>query len=260
LGRWAKDVLKCIQDKRWWALIRITAKVREPLDHFCHYLMKTNREENGVQPIARLVWYKSTFFMKKLADMCDQECWPEWVDPTLIDPSLVDRCRDIALRIALRNESDYQIRIHQHIQQEPCRLLWFAKADPDIYCKERQELCQFMRDTTNMQLHITARKVKQLFPADIANGANTGKVSLALYSAMRLIALKFKIDVQEIEGINNVIQQVAKKAPRITLPVLDARVALRKMLGIHNNQIINQLICFCFAFLLIALLTCSNTL
>ena len=52
---------------------------------------------------------------------------------------------------------------------------------------------------------------------------------------MRLVALRWMPSVQEIEGINNIIQGFARRAPRISLPLLDARVGVRKYIGLGSR-------------------------
>ena len=37
--------------------------------------------------------------------------------------------------------------------------------------------------------------------------------------------------MQELEGVNGILQKIATRAPRISLGLLDARVAVRKYLG-----------------------------
>lgn len=236
LGKWAKDVIKAIKDPKWWAMVRLTKKVREPLDHFIHYLMKKAKPDMPVQPIARLIWYKSKQILDELEQTCDNEQWEEWINPELVDPSLVDQCRSIAFTLATRNQADYHIRIHQNICTDPCQLLWFAKQPADTECNGRRELCQRLVRTDDSKLHITAKKIKMLFGPDICQGARDGTISQPLYAALRLVCMKWRVDVQEIEGINNIIQVIASRAPRISLPLLDARVAIRKMLGARFLQ------------------------
>ena len=54
--------------------------------------------------------------------------------------------------------------------------------------------------------------------------------------ALSLVTTTWKMDVQEIEGVNNLLQSVARKCPNISLALLDARVALRKLLGLGSRD------------------------
>jgi hypothetical protein len=57
-----------------------------------------------------------------------------------------------------------------------------------------------------------------------------------LYTLMRLVALRWHAHVQEIEGINNIIQAMTRQAPRISLALLDARVGTRKYIGLGSRD------------------------
>ena len=235
-GRWAKDVLKSVTDDKWWAMMRISLKIRLPLDHFCHYLMKAVRENHQSQPVARLVWYKSDEIAKDLDGFTDHETWPEWLDERLVPEALVQTCRNIALKLALRNQADYHMRIHQLCDLAPFKLLHIAREEADVCCNRRKEICQWMLDTDDLNLHLVARKVKKIFHDEVVQGAESGTVGMQLWTAIRLVVVKWRPDVQEVEGINNIIQQVVRAAPRVTLPLLDARVGLRKMLGMGSRK------------------------
>ena len=74
--------------------------------------------------------------------------------------------------------------------------------------------------------------VDRILRTDIEAGAVDGAISVPLYTLMRLVACEWSGGMQEVEGINSIVQKVASRAPRISLALLDARVAARKYLGI----------------------------
>ncbi len=56
-----------------------------------------------------------------------------------------------------------------------------------------------------------------------------------LYLLVNIICCSWAPDVQEIEGVNNIIQSVCRRAPGIRLPLLDARVSVRKCVGLGSR-------------------------
>ena len=60
--------------------------------------------------------------------------------------------------------------------------------------------------------------------------------ALPLYVPIRILCCWWKGDTQEIEGVNNLIQLVCQRAPWVSLGLLDARVALRKELGLGQRS------------------------
>jgi hypothetical protein len=80
-------------------------------------------------------------------------------------------------------------------------------------------------------LNIYIYVCRRLFHDEIKAGADDGRCANTLYSMMRLVAIHWCPEMQEVEGINGVLQRVATRAPHISLCLLDARVAVRKTMG-----------------------------
>ena len=58
--------------------------------------------------------------------------------------------------------------------------------------------------------------------------ADEGRVGSALYCLMKFVANLWLGDIQELEGIMNMIKLELKRSPSIGTELLDARVANRK--------------------------------
>ena len=71
-----------------------------------------------------------------------------------------------------------------------------------------------------------------MFHSDLRSSSQTGMCSVVLFNIFRMISWLWQGDQQEIESTNNILQSVVSRAPRISLPLLDARAAIRKFLGI----------------------------
>ena len=209
----------------------IAHKTRAPLDHFAHYCAKKCPPEDPA-PVARLVWYKATSIGNEFHELLNHETWPEW----LANPELVDVGRGVANKPSIRNHADFYCRILQQVAQDPLNLLLLAKEKPTQFCPDRQRICERLLDRADEPLHPAALKIKLAFRDDVHECARTGRLRAPLYSLMRLVSLRWHAHVQDIEGINNIIQSVARRAPRISLPLLDARVAIRKYIGLGSRD------------------------
>eukprot|EP00959_Pyramimonas_sp_CCMP1952_P077781 1625901-Pyramimonas_sp.AAC.1 len=88
-------------------------------------------------------------------------------------------------------------------------------------------------------LHITAAKVVHMFQAEIREASRTGVLSMRVWMPLYLASVFWRGDTQEIEGVNNLLQTVVRRAPSIGLPLLDARVAIRKTacLGVRGASL-----------------------
>eukprot|EP00959_Pyramimonas_sp_CCMP1952_P342793 7181455-Pyramimonas_sp.AAC.1 len=63
---------------------------------------------------------------------------------------------------------------------------------------------------------------------------------MCAHAPMRLVASKWQANAARIEGLNNLILAACSRAPRISLPLLDARVAIRKEVGLGSREESNK--------------------
>ena len=127
-------------------------------------------------------------------------------------------------------------RITTRLTLWPARLLWLAWGDPTTRMVERLRVCEDLLRTPPSMLHITARKVRAIFGPELRYAvANGGVVPSLLYSLMKTIALLWRADTQEIEGIHNLIKLAAKSSTVSKQRTLDAVVGLRKWFGLGST-------------------------
>ena len=235
MGSWAKQVVSAIHDKVFWLMVVITQKLTGPLDHFAHYLAKKCASFE-VKPLARIVWYKSAVFSADLNCLVYNDTWPEWTELMVDgDDELLSVAQNVAYKLACRNQADYESRITSRCKSDPLRLLNLCKQERSASCDLRRNICNELLGRSDDKLHPAAMKLKWLFHDDIEECARTGQLHSPLHSFIRLVACRWVADVQEIEGIHNIIQSICRRAPSISLPLLDARVGLRKALGLGNR-------------------------
>jgi hypothetical protein len=180
MARWRQDVRTRISEPRFWAMMQVSHRVRQPLDHFVHYVMKKTEGPADPQPLARLVWYKALSIRDDLAAMLDVEVWGIW---ELIPADLVDRCKMIGYQLILRIVADFEVRIIGRLHTMPVRLLFFGHNPAGFECAQRKRISLDLLDTPDSALHPTAAKFKR---PSASLSRCTGKLS---YNAQCLVRL-----------------------------------------------------------------------
>jgi hypothetical protein len=84
------------------------------------------------------------------------------------------------------------------------------------------------------ELEPTTRKFLRTFRAELASCADTGMADARMWFAVRALRAVAKCDVQANEGVNSLLKGCGKQAPRISLAVLDARVRLKRAMGLSS--------------------------
>ena len=233
MGRWAREVLEAIHDPNCGCLLRISHMLRAPLDHFIHYLMK-KRQAGEPSALASLVWYKADEIRAEIAALSNSDQWQ-----SLLDNHIPLNCLQNAERtrtcLLMQYLADYDRRIVGACRGPLLRVLRLADAHPDGVDEGRRSICMEVLQTEKGAGHTTIFKLKDAFRFDFEHAAATGQIPKVLYHYVTLLATLWNADVQEIEGINSLVKLQCKKAPRISLAVLDARIHLTKYLGLGRR-------------------------
>eukprot|EP00969_Alexandrium_andersonii_P272772 12056014-Alexandrium_andersonii.AAC.1 len=72
------------------------------------------------------------------------------------------------------------------------------------------------------------KKVANMFLEDLQRAAEDGACGLRLHTAVYMIGTFVEKDVQFNEGTNSMVKQATSIAPSLSLPLLSARVTLRR--------------------------------
>ena len=129
--------------------------------------------------------------------------------------------------------ADFDRRVRKKVTRLPWTLLWLGKEKPDKVCEQRRRVAQELLDTPNGQLHLNAAKTNILFGNEIEHAAATGtlRTNSQLWLYYRSLAAIMQCEIEEIEGVNKLIQNQSKKAP-LKQSLLNARVGITKELGL----------------------------
>jgi hypothetical protein len=68
---------------------------------------------------------------------------------------------------------------------------------------------------------------------------------MGLWSLISAVRCHLKADVQACEGFNSLIKTIAHRSPGISLPTLNARLQLKKALGVFGLVYLKTSGCFC---------------
>eukprot|EP00974_Lingulodinium_polyedra_P073080 7073402-Lingulodinium_polyedra.AAC.1 len=74
------------------------------------------------------------------------------------------------------------------------------------------------------ELGPTGLQIKSRFEGDLRQTAITGTISANFWLPLRLLAMTWRCDTEEIESVNSLIKYQVRTSPRISLPLLSARV------------------------------------
>ena len=143
-------------------------------------------------------------------------------------------------RLVLQALADYSRRFLARFAGYPYRLLLLAKCAPDVECAERKTVARELLSVPLNKLHITAAKFRVCFSGALAIAADTGAFDMRAFAPIWLIACFWRGGTQEVEGVNSLLQCITRRAPSMSLPLLDARVAIRKAAGLGTRSSSNK--------------------
>ena len=80
----------------------------------------------------------------------------------------------------------------------------------------------------------TTIKIAHLYKEFLLQVAETGLLQPEFAELLVIIDESAKVSVQEVEGINSMVGEFARRAPHITLELLSARITLKKAIVYKN--------------------------
>ena len=113
------------------------------------------------------------------------------------------------------------------------KMLLLVAEPADSESASRVEVIREMMEADPAKQHRTILKFRLLFEEELSNAmSNGGKLADSCWDFVDHIAIQWRGCTQEIEGINNMIKAIVRRAPSISLPLVSARLAIRKGLNI----------------------------
>ncbi len=83
---------------------------------------------------------------------------------------------------------------------------------------------------------LSTLKIAVLFRHQLSHAVSTGRLHYPLFEFLKTLFLCWPTDTQEIEGVNSIISRMVSLAPAIQLPLLSARITVKKALGTLRSK------------------------
>eukprot|EP00959_Pyramimonas_sp_CCMP1952_P084041 1757681-Pyramimonas_sp.AAC.1 len=108
-------------------------------------------------------------------------------------------------------------------------------------CYERRRIARLLLDTPDCcprrRDSDIAAKLKLLFHDDFNYSANSGLLTAPLAACLMALRAVWPLDTQSLEGINSVIQVMCKRAPHMSIPLLNARLSTKKNIDLTAREL-----------------------
>ena len=153
--------------------------------------------------LARLVWGKVEQVAAELLALTTAAAWEELLED--IPAQYVSPVESLIASLTLTYLADFDRRVLSPLRSYPHSLLWFAKGDPSTPDIDRQTRALALLSEDASKLHITALKLRTLFFDELQACAATGVVPMQLYTTLFVVACVWRCDVQDMEGVNNIL-------------------------------------------------------
>ena len=224
-SKWARGASRGIRNVSFFIAIAISYRVKQPLQRMFRFLMK-KRSSGEPQNMAEMVWFKAEEIRDDFKALRNRDKWGSVLRQ--VPASCRNEVWAAIQRQVVRTESDYDRRIMARVRAFPCALLMLVKSPANSRCADRERVSNTLLDTPIERLHVTARKIVMLFGDELRTSVARGTLCMRLYVPLRIVALFWKADQQEIEGMNGMLQAIVKRSPHLSFVLADARMAMRK--------------------------------
>ena len=144
----------------------------------------------------------------------------------------------------LHHAGAYARRVCGPLHEFPLRLLLLGKSSPTVDCPARRAVATEILQG-NRCVDTNGRKLHALFPEAIRTASHQGTCAMGLWSLISAVRCHLKADVQACEGFNSLIKTIAHRSPGISLPTLNARLQLKKALGVFGLVYLKTSGCSC---------------
>jgi hypothetical protein len=237
MGRWRKDTLHTIADPLFWQAVVISAKTRTVAEHMVNWMKGpadcADRPWLGGLHHTQFVCFKGAELSSSYFDLLDLHWLAD--SRTHLPDEYALWLTDFTVDLVLWNQSEFHRRFIAPISHFPDQLLWFVWSLHDSPCTHRQRVAQQLESMQGLDAN--ARKILRKYGDDIEDARITGKCSFRFWMCIYAIASQWKSRSDLIEGLNSTVKAEAKKATRINLDLLSARLRLYARTGSISKSV-----------------------
>ena len=246
LGRWRRDVVDTVGDRRFWFMIQLSHKARAPIDHVHAFMQSDLNDKEETKKLGhhlrRLVCGRADQVLYEIeSELADESKW--WSTHTaLLDPADHQWSVHASACLLLFYGSAFNRRVTILLKQFPFRMLLMLLAPVDHDCPTRRQIaCELvsMRQKGWPEEHAevadaTTIKIAHAYFDLLVVVPNQGVLPIGLVNLLEVIDQTTKVSVQEVEGINSMIGLQTKRAPNLSLDLLSSRVSIKNSIGYTN--------------------------
>ena len=245
------NALEALHNPAFFLLVMVSKESRQPLDHLFAWSQKRVREHNkvikdyealgrrylGPTPFSDLVLQKLDSVTASFTSIITGPLSAAILShveahfPEDVRSHVMAQCRRIVVSLVLSNIASWKFRFVdrlskwisflQLLEAEPFQESGVRSANGAKYLRT-PGCCLDDRDTD------VFLKCRDLFADEWRRVALDGTVPLKLYVFLLLLRAEMPLDMQEVEGMNSVLQLMSKRAPTLQVPLASARLQLKK--------------------------------
>ena len=239
MSRWRRETVSTIEDSIFGLLVAIMLESHLILHRILCFLQKTFDDDTVDKiggHVAQLVTGKAAAHSQQFSEKVEDCSWLAAIIVSVDDPADQSNLTRIGLSTMLHHAAAYDRRVRQVFERYPLRLLVMVKTAKDVACPDRQGIASEILSTDPELLELNTLKLTKIALLDLRLARDRGVCSDFLWAVLTGIRKVIKSDVQENEGVNSVIKHVVAAAPMIQLPLVDARVRLKRDLANGCNR------------------------
>lgn len=227
MNKMAIDAMRGVESPEFESMARISHHVTGPWREFREYLQQHNTlvRETGMGSFAHLVCGHAEVLRSKVVALLDEGQWASVL--AAVKPSLQDACRQCVFAMASKSLAVWELRVSSRMNSLKASLLTVAKSNPSTPCDSRRAFAQRLLAAGELAEDPSMAKLRELAVRELEHCAETGCVSFAFYRWVRDLGGMWRCDTEFNEGLNNIIKNNVDSAPRISLELLSARLALQ---------------------------------
>jgi hypothetical protein len=151
-----------------------------------------------------------------------------------------------AVQLTLGQSIDFWRRMVVPSKAFPLVIFWLIFNLPDVRDENRKRLASDLIDQI-ANLPSTVYKIVCIFYAEFVEMRSTGVCCIALWRLVYDIARMWKLDTQDVEGLNSILKHICKICPHIGWELLAARLATRNRMGNATAARQDELVLECVA-------------
>ena len=141
------------------------------------------------------------------------------------------------------NAGEYDMRIFVPTSKWPVKFLYMVGTPPNEVSQVRRDLGGELCSATTVQDldgDHTTWKLRTIFMPAWEIMRDSGKLEEDLWIFLNDVSVLWCCDTQQMESINSIIKIIIGRCPAIQLPLLSARVGMRKILGLYGSDELRQ--------------------